>query len=369
MLGSNHKIYWATLKSTWKQNGIHGSTRTAERSWVKKIAFLLRVACLRECFWQKMRISFYMFKNNVVWNLSLRANPQKKCGEQSHASTKWSIAKAETMILQDRSGMEGGEQKRLVHLGEDLNHKLVMAGLGSAENECKKPWRQWAKMKKQTWPDPWNNQISQAVPMDYGHWNSSKQKKQFANTSCLIENVSTEQRSAFIKIKWAARLLIPTVSYKAWNQNSVSQQNSLGTRTKIVKQQAFKTCHLLQRSVEPKIGEWFHLQTCGNHWEKRFMPCMPLFMQHRPCMATSKKNSKWLYMSHFPNNYKRKMPQCWFVDNYLVWVVFPWQTKQKIIEQMKARSQAGRHMPLKIKAHISQTKLARPKLARLCMLF
>ena len=111
-------------------------------------------------------------------------------------------------------------------------------------------------MKKQTWPDPWNNQISQAVPMDYGHWNSSKQKKQFANTSCLIENVSTEQRSAFIKIKWAARLLIPTVSYKAWNQNSVSQQNSLGTRTKIVKQQAFKTCHLLQRSVEPKIGEW-----------------------------------------------------------------------------------------------------------------
>jgi len=46
------------------------------------------------------------------------------------------------MILQDRSGMEGGEQKRLVHLGEDLNHKLVMAGLGSAENECKKPWRQ-----------------------------------------------------------------------------------------------------------------------------------------------------------------------------------------------------------------------------------
>ena len=243
MLGSNHKIYWATLKSTWKQNGIHGSTRTAERSWVKKIAFLLRVACLRECFWQKMRISFYMFKDNVVWNLSLRANPQKKCGEQSHASTKWSIAKAETMILQDRSGMEGGEQKRLVHLGEDLNHKLVMAGLGSAENECKKPWRQWAKMKKQTWPDPWNNQISQAVPMDYGHWNSSKQKKQFANTSCLIENVSTEQRSAFIKIKWAARLLIPTVSYKAWNQNSVSQQNSLGTRTKIVKQQAFKTWH------------------------------------------------------------------------------------------------------------------------------
>ena len=81
------------------------------------------------------------------------------------------------MILQDRSGMEGGEQKRLVHLGEDLNHKLVMAGLGSAENECKKPWRQWAKMKKQTWPDPWNNQISQAVPIDYGHWNSSKQKK------------------------------------------------------------------------------------------------------------------------------------------------------------------------------------------------
>ena len=103
--------------------------------------------------------------------------------------------------------------------------------------------------------------------------------------------------------------------------------------------------------------------------KKRFMPCMPLFMQHRPCMATSKKNSKWLYMSHFPNNYKRKMPKCWFVDNYLVWVVFPWQTKQKIIEQIKARSQAGRHMPLKIKAHISQTKLARPKLARLCMLF
>jgi hypothetical protein len=63
------------------------------------------------------------------------------------------------------------------------------------------------------------------------------------------------------------------------------------------------------------------------------------------------------------------MPKCWFVDDYLVWVVFPWQTKQKIIEQIRARSQAGRHMPLKIKALISQTTLARPKLARLCMLF
>jgi hypothetical protein len=51
----------------------------------------------------------------------------------------------------------------------------------------------------------------------------------------------------------------------------------------------------LQRSVEPKTAnetiKWFHLQTCGNQWEKRFMPCMPLFMQHRPCMATSKKTA------------------------------------------------------------------------------
>jgi len=77
-------------------------------------------------------------------------------------------------------------------------------------------------------------------------------KSNLQNAIHLIENVSTEQRSAFITIKWAARLLIPTDSYKAWNQNSVSQQNRLGTRTKIVKQQAFKTCHLLQRSVEQK---------------------------------------------------------------------------------------------------------------------
>ena len=221
-----------------------------------------------------------------------RAEPRQ---HQVKYSQSWNY-----MILQDRSGMEGGEQKRLVHLGEDLNHKLVMAGLGSAENECKKPWRQWAKMKKQTWPDPWNNQISQAVPMDYGHWNSSKQKKQFANTSCLIENVSTEQRSAFIKIKWAARLLIPTVSYKAWNQNSVSQQNSLGTRTKIVKQQTFKTCHalickgVLNQKRRMKQSNDSTCKPAATIEKKRGMPCMPLFtrkklfMHHGACMATSK---------------------------------------------------------------------------------
>ena len=92
----------------------------------------------------------------------------------------------------------------------------------------------------------WPMKQSDFPSCSHGLWSlkfKQAKKKQFANTSCLIENVSTEQRSAFIKIKWAARLLIPTVSYKAWNQNSVSQQNSLGTRTKIVKQQAFKTWH------------------------------------------------------------------------------------------------------------------------------
>ena len=129
-----------------------------------------------------------MFKDNAVWSLSLRAGPQRKCGEQSHASTKWSgqswkIVRIKTSYIvklwscRIDQAWKVANKTPIVHLGEDLLHKLVMAGLGSAENECKKPWREWTKMKKQTWLDPWNNQISQAVPSEYGLWNSSNQKK------------------------------------------------------------------------------------------------------------------------------------------------------------------------------------------------
>lgn len=198
------------------------------------------------------------------------------------------------MILQDRSGVEGGEQNAY----SAPRWRSPPQASHGWPGQCRK-WMQkaLAGMNKDektnlTWPMKQSDFPSRSQRI----WSLKlKQSKKMQNANHLIENVSAEQRSAFITIKWAARLLIPTDSYKAWNQNSVSQQNSLGTRTKIVKQQAFKTCHLLQRSVEPKTAnetiKWFHLQTCGNQWEKRFMPCMPLFMQHRPCMATSKKTA------------------------------------------------------------------------------
>ena len=124
--------------------------------------------------------------------------------------------------------------------------------------------------------------------------------KKMQNATHLIENVSAEQRSAFIKIKWAARLLIPIDSYKVWNQNSVSQQNSLGTRTKIVKQQTFKTCHalickgVLNQKRRMKQSNDSTCKPAATIEKKRGMPCMPLFtrkklfMHHGACMATSK---------------------------------------------------------------------------------
>lgn len=159
------------------------------------------------------------------------------------------------MILQDRSGVEGGEQNAY----SAPRWRSPPQASHGWPGQCRK-WMQkaLAGMNKDektnlTWPMKQSDFPSRSQRI----WSLKlKQSKKMQNANHLIENVSAEQRSAFITIKWAARLLIPTDSYKAWNQNSVSQQNSLGTRTKIVKQQAFKTCHLLQRSVEPKNGEW-----------------------------------------------------------------------------------------------------------------
>ena len=128
-----------------------------------------------------------MFEDNAVWSLSLRAGPQRKCGEQSHASTKWSgqswnIVRIKTSYIVKLWSCRIDQAWKVANKTPSAPRwRSPPQASHGWPGQCRK-WMQKAlagmnKDEKQTWLDPWNNQISQAVPSEYGLWNSSNQKK------------------------------------------------------------------------------------------------------------------------------------------------------------------------------------------------
>ena len=252
-----------------------------------------------------------------------------------------------------------------------MTSSMVMAGRGDAEKNTKSHCFAFSKSAGMNKEEKLNltSPMEQTDFASSSQWNLSFMFKQsnrnnLLNASNLFHNVSKEQLPAFIEIMGQQALSFQLILSKAWNQKNISQQNSLGARTKI---------------IEPKNCEWNNqMIPLANvrlyHREQRFMPCPSifttkekLFTQHGPCMHARQpqliKQPAGISISRISN----KTPKGEIVDDYFVWDCL-FDDKQKNIEQIKARSHAVRRMSLKIKACISQIELATPKLARLCML-